>query len=735
MNRLFAPTGDGTYIAYVYGPNLAYVRGTNVVRVGDHAVGGDLDTPPLAGATRATAVDRISGLPNREAVADVYARSVLVIALHHEVSGAFLAAPDDDVMLAHALDLCGERGAAEAFFLWAVANRRIDGLLMWGLEEHVRRVYRTLLVEPYERLKDGPGPEVAAQPPDLPTDPAAWIQEALARRNELDLFTTEEGVDLRTHAIFLVCVHALLPKMRWSEDSFFTFQATVQDIRRARALYGGAFHAGLADAGEDPRAQVEVRADLEPSTVTVHAVEPGRYKLRVETRGGGAIWASDADPRPGGQEFAFGDSSERGPDWLADTVIYQVMVDRFAREDGPLPDHGSPTALYGGTLDGVRGHLDHIASIGCNAIWLTPIQKSPSHHGYDHEDYYTVDPRYGGEAALKRLIDAAHGRGMRVLLDFVPNHTGRGHHIFREAIERGGQAAAFYRFWQWPHYYRCFFDDVTLPELDTGSRRVQDYLVKAAQHWISAYGADGVRCDHVAGVDPAFWVELRRGVRAVKPDAVVLGEATGHPDWLARYAGRIDSIFNFELAYAIRQTFATGRMGLADFARLLDQRERENPGSVQATLLDNHDMPRFLGKAGGDVSRLMLAATLLMTLPGMPVIYYGTEVGLSQRRSGASEDVGARQPMLWGPDQDAELLDFFQRLGRLRQGSPALRRGSRRTLRADDEVLAYERVLGDERVVVTLDLKSLSGTVVDDSGRDRLGQDDVLGVGPDQRPG
>src|SRR4029077_6464243 len=168
-----------------------------------------------------------------------------------------------------------------------------------------------------------------------------------------------------------------------------------------------------------------------------------------------------------------------------------------------------------------------------------------------------------------RLIEAAHSRGMRVLLDFVPNHTGRGHHLFRAAVERGGEAAAFYRFWQWPHYYRCFFDDVTLPELDTGSHRVQDYLVKAAQHWVTEYGADGVRCDHVAGVDPAFWVELRRGLRAVKPDALVLGEATGHSDWLARYAGRIDAIFNFDLAYAIRQTFATGRMGLAEFGRRL----------------------------------------------------------------------------------------------------------------------------------------------------------------------
>jgi glycosidase len=166
----------------------------------------------------------------------------------------------------------------------------------------------------------------------------------------------------------------------------------------------------------------------------------------------------------------------------------------------------------------------------------------------------------------------------------------------------------------------------------------------------------------------------------------------------------------------------------------LDEHDNAFPGLAMATLLDNHDMNRFLWMAGGDVRRLKLAATLLMTLPGMPVIYYGTEVALTQRHDGALENAEARLPMLWGADQDRDLLAFFQQLGRLRAESPALRRGSRRTLHADSNVLVYERVLGEERIVVTLDMKALNGSVVDDAGRDRLGQDDVLGVRPDQRP-
>jgi glycosidase len=740
--RRFAPVGNGRVLAYVFGEGLTYVRGTNIVRqgtarygaVGDEIIAGDFDLPPLAGATRAAIVERIPDVPDRKAVSDVYARSVLVIALHQEVSGAFVASRGDDVLLAHALDACGERGAAEAFFEWGLTHRPIDGRLMWGLAEHVRLVHGSNVRERFERLRDGPGPELASEPPEIPSDPGLWVQAALRRRNELDLFTTPDGVDLGAHALFLICVHALIPRIRGGEDFFFEHQAAGQETRRARALYGGAFHGGLNRAGDDPRRDVEVRDDLEPRSVTMRPGEADRYRIEVQTNSG-RIWASDSDPRPGGQEFALASGAEPLPDWLPDAVIYQVMVDRFARTDGELPRPGSPTALYGGTIDGVWAHLDHIRSLGCNVIWLTPIQLTPSHHGYDHEDFFKVEPRYGGEPALKRLIDAAHARGMRVLLDFVPNHTGRGHHIFRDGIAKGGDAAAFYRFWQWPHYYRCFGDVITLPELDTGNRRVQEYLVRAARHWITEYGADGVRCDHVAGVDPAFWLELRHGLRAVKPDVLVLGEATGPFDWLARYAGRIDAIFDFDFAHVVRETFARGRMSPLDFARWMDTHEKAFPGLALATLLDNHDMTRFLFMAGGDKRRLMLAATLLMTLPGMPVIYYGTEVGLSQRHDGLTENAEARLPMLWGKEQDADLLAHFQRLGRLRRESAALRRGSRRTLHADDKELVYERVLGDERVVVTLGLKTLKGSVVDDSGRDRLGEDDVLGVGPDQRPG
>ncbi len=710
----------------------------------------DFDPPPLGGATRAAVVARVPDLADRATVGGLYERSVLVIAQHHDRSGAFTCGPDDDVLLAHALDVCGERGAARAFFDWAAGSGRADPQLAWALEQHLRWSRSPALVARLAELQS----TVGSEPPAAPATGvaaalwAAWqeavagrrssahatLRAALRRRFPLRLFLTGHDVDLRAHALLLLAVHAVIPPIRGGEDSFFEHQATAQNMRRARALYGGAFHAGMPELGESPQLVTEVRTDLDVAGVSVEVEgrpaeqlepEPGshghaaewrgpvppaeedglsRYRIRVNLRNPDAtpIWATDSDPRPGGQEFAFEASPQPPPDWVHDGLCYHVMVDRFARPGKSLPAPADSTALYGGTLDGIREHIDHIADLSCNVLWLSPVHRSPSHHGYDHEDFLEVEPRYGGDAALIRLVKAAHSRDMRVLLDFVPNHTGRGHHLFRDAIAKNGDAAAYYRFWQWPHYYRSFFDVISLPELDTGNSDLRRHLVRAAQHWLTAYGVDGVRCDHVAGVDPAFWVELKRGLREVKPDALVLGEATGVTQAIARYAGRLDAIFDFDLAYYTRQALAQGRMDAASFAAWLGEHERAFPGLAVATLMDNHDMNRFLWMAGGGVDRLKLAATLLMTLPGMPVIYYGTEVGLSQRHDGARENAEARLPMLWGDDQNHDLLAHFNRLGRMRRESLALRRGDRRTVLADTEVFAYERTAAVETVTVAL---------------------------------
>ncbi len=371
------------------------------------------DPPPLAGATRASVVARVPGLTDRAAIADLYARSVLVIAQHHDRSGSFASDEGEDVLLAHALDICGERGAAQAFFDWAVEQGRAD--------PHV--------VEPQSSAATGTNAALWAAWQDAVAgrraNAVAALEGAAARRSSLRLFVSGSGVDLAAHALLLLTVHALIPPTAPVDDGFFEHQASVQKARHARALYGGAFHSGMPEPGEgllvaEVRSDLDVSAltlevdgrpagELEPSaaqhgqpalwTGSVPPTEAGevtRYKLRVHLRDVEAtpMWASDTDPRPGGQEFAYESAPPPPPEWVNDALCYHVMVDRFARPGESLPAPGDATALYGGTLDGVREHLDHIAGLGCNVLWLSPVHQSPSHHGYDHEDFLAAP--FGG---------------------------------------------------------------------------------------------------------------------------------------------------------------------------------------------------------------------------------------------------------------------------------------------------------------------------------------------------
>ena len=455
------------------------------------------------------------------------------------------------------------------------------------------------------------------------------------------------------------------------------------------------------------------------------------------------------------------------PAWVRDAVFYQVFPDRFARgtgaaAPGPLePWDAPPTAhgFKGGDLRGIVERLPYLADLGVTALYLTPVFTSASNHRYHTDDYFAVDPLLGGDAALHDLIDALRARGMRIVLDGVFNHTGRGFWPFHHVVENG--AASPYRGWfhldearlaagvplrPYPtaaEYaemeavraagagtagsaseavlgYRAWWDLPALPKLNTGDPHVREMLLSAAEHWLRA-GIDGWRLDVPEEIDdPPFWREFRRRVRAVNPEAYIVGEIWRiAPEWVA--GDRFDALMDYPLTEAILG-FTAGphldhrvldfhdeyrahvrTMDAAAFASRLDELlHAYDPDviAVQLNLLSSHDTPRFLTLAGGDKASLRLATLLQMTLAGAPCIYYGDEIGMEGGPDPDCRRAFPIDPTAW----DGDLLAFMRGATALRHAHPALRHGAHRTLATVGGCHVPARSFDGETVVVAVNV-------------------------------
>ena len=442
------------------------------------------------------------------------------------------------------------------------------------------------------------------------------------------------------------------------------------------------------------------------------------------------------------------------PAWVPDAVFYQIFPDRFARSErvdrpGPFEDWDAPPTRHGfkgGDLLGIAEHLDHIASLGVNALYLNPIFQSASNHRYHTYDYLAVDPLLGGDAALRELLDTAHARGMRVILDGVFNHTGRGFWAFHHVLENDG--ASPYRRWfvfdqaaldqgrpvnayplahlrssddreaPWPKVvggtgdslaalgYRGWWDMPALPKLNVAEPEVRELLWRVAEHWMR-FGADGWRLDVPGEIqDPPFWAEFRRRVRAANPEAYIVGEIWDvAPDWTSNE--RFDALMNYPLAEAIlgfvggaslnepllrshNEYALTRRLDGPGFAgRLGELLDAYDPDvtAVQLNLLGSHDTPRLASLLGGDGDAIRLAVLLQATLPGAPCIYYGDEIGMPGGLEPESRGGFPWDEARW----DHGLLDFVRAAFAMRNTEPLLRHGELEVLASGDQALAFER--------------------------------------------
>jgi cyclomaltodextrinase / maltogenic alpha-amylase / neopullulanase len=437
------------------------------------------------------------------------------------------------------------------------------------------------------------------------------------------------------------------------------------------------------------------------------------------------IWAYPQDgsapiPAEDGATYSYYVTDLGSPAWAASATVYQVLPDRFHPGSGRAWNELDSLAdIYGGTLRGIIEHLDYIAGMGFNCLWLNPFFPDETYHGYHATDYFAVNERLGTLEELRELVDEAHGRGLRLILDFVANHWSDQHHSFQNARTDPHSPYRGWYYWiEWPDQYQAFFNLKELPKLNVDHPGVRQYLFDAARYWMD-FGFDGFRLDHALGPTHDFWTAFRVAVKRHNPDAWIFGEAVGMPTTSLSYRGRFDGCLDFTLLQALRDTFAFNTMSLEAFDTFLRHHEQYFPADYdRLSFLDNHDMNRFLWLARGDKRKLKLAALCQFTLRGQPVVYYGTEVGVYQLHDvtypdGRNVMEESRLPMLWGEEQDGELREYYRWLLQLRRDHPVLWRGGRETLLVDDTagVYLYARTSAEEQAVVALNVGELTQEV------------------------
>lgn len=459
------------------------------------------------------------------------------------------------------------------------------------------------------------------------------------------------------------------------------------------------------------------------------------------------------------------------PKWVQDAIFYQIFPDRFARRPAfgagkskRMPDIGfeawdSPPTTHGfkgGDLYGVIEKLDYLQELGINAIYFNPIFASASNHRYHTFDYYNVDPLLGGNDALKKLLDEAHKRDMRVVLDGVFNHASRGFWQFHHVLETGNDSP--YKDWfyfdkerlsghkHWGAYptpheqkilrsedslsaigYRAWWNLPALPKFNTDTPAVREFLFGVAEYWIK-FGIDGWRLDVPAEIDDdEFWREFRRRVRAVNPDTYIVGEIWHEAQrWLQ--GDQFDAVMNYLVTAVSLNFFAANNLnlhvihkagGLIDRIRPMNAYDCANevdrilnlyPRDItyaQFNLLDSHDMPRFLSCANGDKASLKLAWLFMFTIPGAPCIYYGDEIGVD-----GGHDPECRKAFPWDESKwDMDLLEFVKACCVLRKEHASLRRGEYKRIHAEGDVLAFTRSYENEKVTVVFNVSDEEKTV------------------------
>lgn len=492
--------------------------------------------------------------------------------------------------------------------------------------------------------------------------------------------------------------------------------------------------------------------------------------LSVSCGGGGGgdnNTGGGTTPPPAGNNIAnLPANPSTDPDaWWNSSVFYEVFVRSYADAT-----QGSKANDGIGDFRGLIERLDYLndgdpntnSDLGVDALWLMPMMQSPSYHGYDVVDYHNVEQDYGSNADFRAFMEAAHERGIRVILDLVLNHASSQHPWFISS-RNGSTQYRDYFVWNdtnpgdtgpwgqtvWHRggnawYYGIFWGG--MPDWNLENQEVTDYLHDVTRYWLEDMDVDGFRLDAVrylieengvlsdSGPTHQWLQDYIAYYKSVKPDAMTVGEVWAESSIVASYRGEMDMNFQFDLASAILEAANNGNGSRleAELARTWNNFD----DNQFATFITNHDQDRVMSQLSGDVSKAKLAATVLLTIPGVPFIYYGEEIGMQ----GTKPDELIRRPLQWSggtnagfsaatpwiaPNSDYQsvnvaiqtssedsLLNLYRRLVHIRQDNPGMALGNYTPLTTShNNLLGFLRQSREQSFVVLINVSG--GTLSD----------------------
>lgn len=432
------------------------------------------------------------------------------------------------------------------------------------------------------------------------------------------------------------------------------------------------------------------------------------------------------------------DEIVRMPQWAHGEIIYQVLVDRFYDGDksnnpagvkpwDTIPDRST---YYGGDFKGLTEKLDYIASLGAKMIYLSPVFSSPTYHKYDIDDYYNIESIYGGEKDLITLVENAHKKGIKIILDGVFNHCSIDNPLFKDVIEKGekSQYADWFCVLEYPVdinkcNYESFADLVsTMPRFNTSNPKVIEYLTDSAVYWTKKLNIDGWRLDVADEISHDFLMVFRKRIKEANPQAIIIGEIWNNAQqWLL--GKEMDTCTNYKFRNALL-SLAKGTEEAKSFwhriAQYLTLYKTPYYGYL-INLIGSHDTERICSVMQGEENAFPVIVAML-AFEGIPLIYYGDECGIM-----GGEDPDNRRAMPWEKINE-DFAIRVREMANFRSKNTVLKLGTTQPVELNEpKVLAFLRIYGDEKLFIAINFAQEDAVVEYEVTKRLIGNGEIDG--------